>query len=67
MLPEPELVAELDAERDRYLITIATDVRIVEVTIPASRARSAHSNAKQPGSRGCHKDTGPIARLRLPR
>jgi hypothetical protein len=29
MLPEPELVAELDAERDRYLITIATDVRIV--------------------------------------
>ena len=64
MSPEPELVAELDAERDRYLITIATDVRTAEVMIPASRGRSTHSNAKQPGSRGCRKHTGPIARLR---
>lgn len=67
MPPEPELVAELDAERDRYLITIATDVMTAEATIQASRGRSTHSNAKQPGSRGCHKHTGPKARLRLPR
>lgn len=55
------------AERDRYLITIATDARTAEVAIPASCGRSTQSIAKQPGSRGCHKHTGPIARLRLPR